>query len=70
MTATVRVMPVDPALAKRLAAAARKAEEWRAERDRLIVQAVAEGGGVREVARLVGLTHPSVLKTVRRAAVN
>lgn len=67
MTTTLPSVPVDPDLAKRLATAARKAEEWKVERDRLIVEAVAAGGGVREVARLVGLTHPSILKTVERA---
>jgi hypothetical protein len=67
VTATVPLVPVDPALSKRLTTAARKAEQWRSERDRLIVEAVRCGGGIREVARLAGLTHPSIIQTMRRA---
>lgn len=37
------------------------------ERDRLIVEAYHAGGGVREIARHVGLSHPVVLDILKRA---
>ncbi len=36
------------------------------ERDRAIREAVAEGAGLREVARAVGLSHAGVKKIVER----
>ncbi len=67
MTATVPPVPVDPALSKRLTRASQKAKDYTAERNRLIVEAHAAGGGVREIARLVGLTHPAVLRILAKA---
>lgn len=58
-------MPVDPALAKRLTTSADKARSWTEERNRLIREVHAAGGGVREIARLVGLAHPSVLNILK-----
>jgi hypothetical protein len=52
--------------AKRLRRAAAQQERWHAERDELIRQARAEGLGVREIARLVGMTHPGVLAILGR----
>jgi predicted transcriptional regulator len=63
--ATVPVVPVDPTTAKRLTTAATKARDWTEERNRLIREAHAAGGGVREIARLVGLTHPAVLNIIK-----
>jgi hypothetical protein len=60
--ATVPAVPVDPALAKRLRLCARKIDEWHAERNRLIVQALEEGGKLQEVADLVGLSDVGVMK--------
>lgn len=54
-------------MARRLKREAAKLDAAREERDRLIVEAVHAGGGVREVARLAGLSHPSVLAIVRKA---
>ncbi len=67
VTATVPPVPVDPALSKRLARASQKAKDYTVERNRLIVEAHAAGGGVREIARLVGLTHPAVLRILAKA---
>lgn len=64
---TVHEMPVDPAHARKLASAAAKAREWTETRDRLIVEAVAAGGSLREVAETVGLSHTAVAKIVRKA---
>jgi DNA invertase Pin-like site-specific DNA recombinase len=65
---TIGAVPVDPAAAKRLTTAATKAREWTEERNRLIREAHAAGGGVREIARLVGLTHPTVLNILKPRA--
>lgn len=62
-----QAVPVDPDMAKKIKREASKLDAARTERDRLIVQAVAAGGGVREVARLAGLAHPSVMAIVRKA---
>lgn len=59
-------MTLDDDITRELSRAAKQAETWLQRRDRLIVEAVAKGGGVREVARLAGLTHPSVLNILRR----
>lgn len=66
--ATVPTMTLDDDTARELSRAAKQAETWLQRRDRLIVEALAKGGGVREVARLVGLTHPSVLNILKREA--
>lgn len=66
MTSVVEV-PVDPAAASKLRDAADKARHWTTERDRLIVQAVKDGGSLREVAEVVGLSHTAVAKIARRA---
>jgi hypothetical protein len=60
-------MPVPDDLARRLSRAARLSSKWRTERDRLIVEAHRAGGGVREIARLAGLSHPTVIEIVRGA---
>lgn len=45
---------------KALRTAARKVTEWTAERDRLIRQAVAAGGSLREVGEVAGISHTAV----------
>lgn len=45
---------------KALRTAGRKAAEWTAERDRLIRQAVAEGGSLREVGDIAGMSHTAI----------
>lgn len=67
MTDTMALVPIDPDTARELHRAARQMDSFRARRDRLIVEAIEQqGAGIREVARLVGLTHPAVLKILRR----
>lgn len=60
--ATVPPVTVDRALARRLQRAAERIEASTTERDRLIVEALDAGGSLREVAALVGLTGPGVMK--------
>lgn len=64
--ATVSDVAVDPDLTRRLTAAGRKAEEWRERRDELIREAARDGGTLREIAAMVGLTHVGVLRIIRR----
>jgi transposase-like protein len=62
---TIPGVPVDPTLARKLTTAAGKARDWTEERNRLVREAHAAGGGVREIARLIGLTHPAVLNIIK-----
>ena len=64
--ATVCGVAVDPDLARRLATAGRKAEEWRERRDELIREAASNGGTLREIAAVVGMSNPGVLRVIRR----
>lgn len=57
---------VDTDTARKLRRAAAQQARYHAERDELIRQARAEGMGVREIARLVGMTHPGVLAILAR----
>lgn len=59
-------MTVRPDLAREITRAARQQRAFLARRDALIVQALNEGGGVREVAALAELTHPTVLNISKR----
>lgn len=45
---------------KGLRTAGRKVAEWTEERDRLIKRAVKEGGSLREVGEIAGLSHTAV----------
>jgi hypothetical protein len=47
---------------RRVALAARKAREWKIQRDAEIVAAHQEGGGLREIARAAKMSHPAVKK--------
>lgn len=51
---------MDTETAKTLRLAGRKVTYWTQYRDRLIRQAVAEGGSLREVAAAAGLSHTAV----------
>jgi hypothetical protein len=64
-------VPVPPTLADALVAIRERKQvslneqaQIDAERDRLIRAAYAEDGGVREIARLVGLSHTAVMQIV------
>ena len=57
---TVSPMPIDPDLAKRLRAVRAKIDKNLEERDQLIAQAIGDGGSLREVGQLIGLSHTRV----------
>jgi hypothetical protein len=52
--------PMEADTEKALKTAGRKVAEWTAERDRLIKQAVAEGGSLRDVGAVAGISHTAV----------
>lgn len=62
------MIPMERQRARRLANAARKAAEWHRERDAQIIQAHQAGDGLREIGRVVGLSHPAVKKIVEKHA--
>jgi hypothetical protein len=66
MTDTLTAMPISDDVARELSRAARMADTWRTNRDRLIRDAYAKGGGLREIGRLVGMTHRAVSKIVEK----
>lgn len=51
---------LQPDTEKALKTAGRKVAEWTAERDRLVKQAVKEGGSLREVGAAAGMSHTAV----------
>ena len=59
--ASVPPMPLDDATARELAKAAKNAATWTEKRNALIRDALAAGGGVREVARATNLAPATVL---------
>lgn len=62
---TLPSVPLDDATARELARAGKHAQTWTERRNDLIREAVANGGGVREVARAVGLNHATVLNIIK-----
>lgn len=63
---TLAGVPLPDDTARRLAAAGKHHRRWRAERDELIRVSYQEGAGPREIARLVGLSHPAVIRIIRQ----
>ena len=63
---TVSLVPLPTDLAAKLRRASRRQRDALAERDRLILEAHRAGGTLREIAALVGLSHPSVLNIIQR----
>jgi hypothetical protein len=63
---TLTAVPIKPSLARDIARWAKQVETARQKRDELIVQAHAEGGGMREIGRVAGLTHRAVIKIIER----
>jgi hypothetical protein len=57
---TLPTMPITDDTRKALRTAGRKAQEWTTERDRLIREAVKEGGSLREVGEAAGISHTAV----------
>lgn len=54
-------MPLDESTARELSRAAKNVTTWTEKRNTLIREALAAGGGVREVARIVDLAPATVL---------
>lgn len=63
---SVTFLFVDPAKIERLREVASSLENLKVERDQLVVQLRKEGGSLREIAEILGLTHPAVLKILAR----
>jgi len=63
---TISGVPIRPDTARELSRAAKQVDAFRARRDQLIVQAHAEGAGLREIARVAGLSHRAVAKIIER----
>lgn len=63
---TLPLVPTKPTTARALSTAAAKAADWTSRRDVLIRQAVAEGGTLREVGALAGLSHTAVALICRK----
>lgn len=57
---TLTPMSIDPGLAKRLRQSVTQLDEAKTRRNRLIAEAVASGGSLREVGALVDLSHTQV----------
>lgn len=60
-------VPVNPHYAAKLTEAATLARKWTETRDGLVCVAIKNGGSLREVAALVGLSHAGVKRIVERA---
>lgn len=60
MPETTLPLMLQPDTEKALKTAGRKVAEWTAERDRLVKEAVAEGGSLREVGAAAGISHTAV----------
>lgn len=60
MTETTLPPMLTDNMAKALRKAGAEVEKWTAERDRLITEAVAAGGSLREVGQAAGLSHTAV----------
>lgn len=60
VTDTVTDVPLDPADAKRLARLGKRITADTAERNELILRLHAEGNGLREIARAVGLNPGTI----------
>lgn len=70
MSTAPTVPAVDKAMERRLARVAKLADDYKTERDALIVMAFLEGAGVREIARAVNMSHPAVKYIIEKNAEN
>lgn len=57
---TLTPVPIDPELAKQLQRVRVRLDRDLQERDNLVARAVRDGGSLREVGELVGLSHTRV----------
>lgn len=51
---------IEPQLERALKTAGQNVAKWTAERDRLVKEAVAAGGSLREVGEAAGISHTAV----------
>ena len=66
VTTTVPPVPLDDRTARNLVTAGSKAREWTVRRDTLIRTAHTARGSLREIGKLVGLSHIGIRKIVQR----
>lgn len=66
MPETLAGVPITPETARELSRAAKQITAFTQRRNALIVQAQAEGAGLREIARAAGLTHRAVAQIIER----
>ena len=66
---TLAAVPLPEDTARRLKRAGENQRKWIEQRNEMIVLAYEQGGGVREIGRLVGLSHVSVLNILKDAGV-
>ena len=67
---TVRPVPMDPGMQKKLTHVSRTTVRNLEERNRLIVTAYQNGASMREIARATNLTHPGVRAILIRYGVH
>lgn len=67
VASTFTSVPVDPLLARKLQNAAHRLAEWTKTRDQLVCEARQNGGSLREVAELAGVSHTQVNNIVQAA---
>lgn len=60
-------MPITRGMADKLAQAQQELEDARTRRDGVVADAWYAGGGMREIAEVIGLTHSGVSKMLERA---
>lgn len=63
-------VPLPEDTARRLKRAGENQRKWIEQRNEMIVLAYEQGGGVREIGRLVGLSHVGVLNILKDAGVH
>lgn len=62
-------VPLPEDTARRLKRAGENHRKWIEQRNEMITLAYEQGGGVREIGRLVGLSHVQILNILRDAGV-
>lgn len=67
--AVTTLPPVDGDLRRRLAKASQTAVRSTKQRDQLIAEAYRQGASMREIGRLIGMTHPGVRSILIRDGV-
>lgn len=66
MTPTLVGVPINPDTARELSRAAKQLHSFTRRRDEYVLKARAEGGSLRDIAKLAGITHRAVAKIIER----